>query len=213
MRGLRIEPRGWASVGLGTSRRRAGDRGGGAGCLLRLSPADRRGAAVLRREPSPSRAAAIVGEQLALDPSTGAAERLTVLARACPALHKLGQVLARDRRLDPGLREQLQRLESMVPRVRIHVLRDQIERELGPLEPTRRSRWMPRPWPRPAWPWLSHFTTPDRSRGWCRPGRGVFKVLKPGSRSGWARTWHCLEDVGAYLDRVARPRDPSARLS
>src|SRR3954466_14941146 len=80
------------------------------------------------------RAASIVGEQMSLDPSAGAAERLMILARACPVLHKLGQVLARDRRLDPGTRAQLQRLGAMEPRVPIPVLRDRIERDLGPLE-------------------------------------------------------------------------------
>src|SRR4051794_28359233 len=58
------------------------------------------------------RAFGVMAGQLALGPSAAAAERLTALARACPVLHKLGQVLARDRRLEPRLRRHLQRLES-----------------------------------------------------------------------------------------------------
>lgn len=42
-------------------------------------------------------------------------ERLAKLLQQCPTLHKLGQLLARDERLSPELRANLQRLESMVP--------------------------------------------------------------------------------------------------
>src|SRR4051812_23420756 len=48
--------------------------------------------------------AAVLAEQAALPPTATASERMFVLARSCPALHKLGQVLARDRRLSPELR-------------------------------------------------------------------------------------------------------------
>ena len=37
------------------------------------------------------------------------------LLSSCPTLHKMGQVVARDRRLDPAIRERLQRLESLAP--------------------------------------------------------------------------------------------------
>src|SRR5574337_1188000 len=49
------------------------------------------------------RLSAIVAEQLTL-PAAGVAERVTALVRHCPTLHKLGQVVARDRRLAPELR-------------------------------------------------------------------------------------------------------------
>lgn len=44
----------------------------------------------------------ILAEQAHLPRDTPPAQRLTALARHCPTLHKLAQVLARDRRLDPG---------------------------------------------------------------------------------------------------------------
>jgi hypothetical protein len=62
---------------------------------------------------SPGRAAAIASDQLALAPEASGAERLVALAGCSPVLHKLGRILARDRRLEHELRCALQRLESM----------------------------------------------------------------------------------------------------
>jgi len=42
--------------------------------------------------------------------ASNSAERMTTLMRDCPRLHKLGQLLARDPRLDPGFREELREL-------------------------------------------------------------------------------------------------------
>src|SRR5262245_55008328 len=57
--------------------------------------------------------AAVLADQATLPPTAAAPERLARLARTCPALHKLGQVLARDRRLSRELKEHLQGLESL----------------------------------------------------------------------------------------------------
>jgi len=155
------------------------------------------------------RAVAIVGEQLSLDPSAGADERLTILARACPVLHKLGQVLARDRRLDPGLRGQLQRLESMPPRVPIHVLRDQIERELGPLQRLGLAL-EPEALAEASVAVVVPFSYQDGVSNGAGPGRGVFKVIKPGVEERLGQDLALLEDVGAFLDeRCARFGLPS----
>ncbi|MFN8610451.1 MAG: AarF/UbiB family protein [Vulcanimicrobiota bacterium] len=43
------------------------------------------------------------------------AERMTSLMRDCPTLHKLGQILARDPRLDESFRHKLRELESCLP--------------------------------------------------------------------------------------------------
>jgi ubiquinone biosynthesis protein len=149
--------------------------------------------------PTP-RAVAIVAEQLELGMSAGAAERLTVLARACPVLHKLGQLLARDRRLEPGVRRQLQRLESMEPQVSIEAVRSRIEHDLGPierlgltLEPTALAE--------ASVAVVVPFQSRDRSDGGAENGRGVFKVLKPGIEERLVQELEILEDVGAFLDQ------------
>ncbi len=69
----------------------------------------------LRHLPS-ARLRLIFAEQLNLSVSVSVAERLVALLTHVPALHKLGQVMARDRRLSPDFRHRLQQLESMTPR-------------------------------------------------------------------------------------------------
>ncbi len=146
-----------------------------------------------------SRSIEILVEQMALDPSAEPAERLVALARACPVLHKLGQVLARDRRLDLALRGQLQRLESMEPRVPVDVIRAQIEQDLGPLEPLGLSLE-----PTALAEASVAVVIPFGYRGGAGdgqgPGRGVFKVLKPGIEERLGQELALLEDVGAFLD-------------
>ncbi len=62
---------------------------------------------------SAPRLAAILAEQQALPSDVGVAQRLTSLLFHCPTLHKLGQLVARNRRLDRELRNRLQALETM----------------------------------------------------------------------------------------------------
>ncbi len=60
-----------------------------------------------------ARIAEILTVQFELDAEAAADERLVALLACCPTLHKLGQVLARQRHLDESLRERLKALESM----------------------------------------------------------------------------------------------------
>ena len=57
----------------------------------------------------------ILAQQAALPWSASISERLSLLARGCPVLHKLGQVFARDQCLAPELRHHLRGLESLAP--------------------------------------------------------------------------------------------------
>jgi len=80
---------------------------------------------------SPPRLAQILAEQLKLPRAASPARRLVTLLRECPTLHKLGQVMARDRRLAPELRANLQWLESLEPTTPMGAINAVIERELG----------------------------------------------------------------------------------
>jgi ubiquinone biosynthesis protein len=140
----------------------------------------------------------VLADQAALTAGATISRRLGVLAQSCPALHKLGQVLARDRRLSPELRGHLQELESLPPSVPLVTIQETLARELGPLERLG-VRLLP-----PALaeasvavviPFL-HEHAP-REHG----GRdGVFKVLKPGIEERLAQELELVERVGAYLD-------------
>lgn len=142
--------------------------------------------------------AEILADQAALPASASAEERLVALAERCPALHKLGQILARDRRLDLELRRHLQRLESLPPATPIATIRETLEHDLGPLESlgvelepvalAEASVAVVVPFRRTA-------TAHDGDAG-----HGVFKVLKPGIEDRLALELDLLQDVGSLLD-------------
>ena len=80
---------------------------------------------------SEARLTELLTRQCDLPASASAEERLADLIGQCPTLHKLGQVLARDRRLSPKLRNRLQTLETMEPTTPVSVIKQTIEREIG----------------------------------------------------------------------------------
>lgn len=80
---------------------------------------------------SPARRAALLSAQAAMPPGTPDEARAFAVMRACPTLHKLGQILARHRALDPAFRAELRRLESLPPSATLADIRPVIEHELG----------------------------------------------------------------------------------
>src|SRR5262249_25623736 len=113
--------------------------------------------------------------------------------RSCPALHKLGQILARDRRLAPDLRRQLQALESLPPSVPLEFIRTALTRELGPLE--RLGVTLSPPALAEASVAVVVPFRHDRD-----PRSGVFKLLKPGIEERLGEELALFERVGEYLD-------------
>lgn len=142
--------------------------------------------------------AQVLADQAALGPNASAEERLATLAERCPALHKLGQVLARDRRLAPELRGHLQRLESLPSTTPISDVRNALERDLGPLA-VLGVKLQP-----PALAEASvAVVVPFLYQGDGEeelPDQGVFKVLKPGIEERLALELDLLQDVGGLLD-------------
>jgi ubiquinone biosynthesis protein len=143
--------------------------------------------------------AAVLAEQAALAPNAAVSERLAALARNCPALHKLGQVLARDRRLSPQLRRHLQELESLPPSVPLATMERTLTQELGPLDRLGVTLLPPA---------LAEASVAvvlpfrdDRARPGRGPRAGVFKILKPGIEERLAQELELIERVGAHLDQ------------
>ncbi|MEZ5889744.1 MAG: AarF/UbiB family protein [Xanthobacteraceae bacterium] len=139
----------------------------------------------------PAHQDAIVADQAALPPMATISERVGRLARSCPALHKLGQTLARDRRLAPELRLQLQRLESLPPTIPLQDIADILARELGPLD---RLGVALEP---PALAEASVAVVVPFRR---EQDEGVFKILKPGIEERLEQELALLERVGTHLD-------------
>lgn len=91
----------------------------------------------------PERRAVLVQDLLALGAEAPVEDQLLVLARRCPTLHKLGQILARDPRLPEALRSRLRLLESLPSRPVDEELRQRIaastESPLGDVELSERT--------------------------------------------------------------------------
>ena len=140
---------------------------------------------------------AVLGDQAALSPTATVSERFARLARSCPALHKLGQTLARDQRLSPELRLHLQQLESLPPSLPLPAIRELLVRELGPLDRLGVSL---------ASSALAEgsvaVVVPFRHDGAARSEahEGVFKILKPGIEERLERELALVARVGSYLD-------------
>jgi ubiquinone biosynthesis protein len=143
--------------------------------------------------------AAVLADQAALPPTSGAVQRLGALARSCPSLHKLGQVLARDRRLSPELRKQFQELESLPPSIPIETIRSMLTQELGPLDRLGVTL-MP---PALAEASVAVVVGFREQRGAREGGNreGVFKILKPGIEDRLEQELELFERVGSYLDQ------------
>ena len=149
----------------------------------------------------PLRLTAILAEQLRLPRATPPARRLAILFRRCPTLHKLGQVVARDRRLAPELRANLQGLESLKPTTPMAEIASLIQRELGAvagleIAPTALAEAsvavvVPLVW-RPA------ANAPPQS--------GVLKVLRPGVEDQLHEELEIWAALGVFLEQRCADR-------
>ncbi len=137
----------------------------------------------------------ILAEQATLPATATLSERLGLLARGCPVLHKLGQVLARDQRLAEELRRELRPLESLPPSTNFETMCAILAEELGPLE----SRGITLLWPALAEASVA-VVIPFRDTRSGSPHDGVFKVLKPGIEERLELELELLGHVGSHLD-------------
>lgn len=141
---------------------------------------------------------AILREQAKLPIEASISQRLGLLAQSCPVLQKLGQILARDQRLSPVLRQYLCELESLPPSVPLDTIKEILAEQLGPLE-SRGITLLPPAIAEASVAVVIPFQQSAGSDG--TPGiDGVFKVLKPGIKHQLEKELGLLELVGEHLD-------------
>ncbi len=151
------------------------------------------------RHLSPGRLEAILAEQISLPMQTDLATRVVRFMRHCPALHKLGQVIARNRALAPSFRRQLQRLETMSPRTPMPNLLPIIREELGAAIDRYRIHWE-------ASPLAEASVAVVVPIHWRHPGdplqqQGVLKILKPGIVDLLREDLDILQRLADHFDR------------
>ena len=144
-----------------------------------------------------ARQEAIVAAQFALPFDSTPHARLVALLEQCPTLHKLGQVVARQPRLDAELRSHLQELESAPSALPLASLQDAIDDACGNTPPPA-LQLAPQAlaagsvavvWP---FTWLAADGTRQH---------GVFKVLKPGIEQTLAEDLAALPSLADFVER------------
>ncbi len=150
---------------------------------------------------SPARLAAKFREQAALPPSTAPEQRLVVLISRMPALQKIGQVLARNRRLSPDLRAALSQLENGMSDVTPAEVGELIEAGLGSLLREHDVEIASSILSEASVSAVVRFSWEDIGR---ERRHGVMKVLKPYVPDFFGEEMRLLEDLGAYLAAPGR---------
>jgi ubiquinone biosynthesis protein len=144
-----------------------------------------------------ARLAAKVVEQFDLPPGTPTPVRLLKLMSEMPGIQKLGQVLARNRHLEPSLRAALSELENGMSDVTYDAVSVIIAKELGSRLKTYEVEVEPGILCEASVSAIVRFT-------WWNPSllereRGVFKVLKPSVPRHFAEDMTLLQRLSDYL--------------
>lgn len=159
---------------------------------------------------SPSRLAPKLLEQLELPEKTSPETRLLRLIAKVPGLQKLGQVIARNRRLRPALRNALTRLENGIRDVEPEEIRAIIQQDLGSRLKTFDVDIAPAILSEASVSAVVRFTWRDPVNG--RRERGVFKVLKPHIPEYFAEDMDYLQGLARYFADRHRNYGFPARL-
>lgn len=139
----------------------------------------------------------LIAAQCALSAEACAEERLVTLISRCPTLHKLSQVVARDRRLAATLRARLQALESMEPATPVDAVMPIIRSELGAAAVSD-LRIESRALAEASVAVVIPFTFEDPHVG--HPVNGVLKVLKPQIEERLEEELDIWADLADFID-------------
>ncbi len=146
---------------------------------------------------SDARLAPKILEQLELPPDTSPEERLLRLIAKVPGLQKLGQVLARNRRIRPTLRRALTQLENGIRDVTAEETRLLVERQLGEKMNTFAVRIDSAILSEASVSAVVRFTWLNPETG--ERERGVFKVLKPYIPACFAEDMDILHGLAQFF--------------
>jgi ubiquinone biosynthesis protein len=145
---------------------------------------------------SDRRLATKVAQQFELSADTAPEQRLLRLVNKMPGLQKVGQVLARNRRLASKLRSALSELENGMSDVTVEEIRGLIEERLGKRLTEYAVELEPAILSEASVSAVIRFT-------WNHAGRereqGVFKVLKPYVPECFAEDMRLLQELGEFL--------------
>jgi ubiquinone biosynthesis protein len=146
---------------------------------------------------SDARLAPKILEQLQLPPKTAPEVRLLRLISQVPGLQKLGQVIARNKRLTPALRRALSQLENGIRDVGADEICALIRQELAPQLRKFAVKLKPAILSEASVSAVVRFTW--RNPESARRERGVFKVLKPHIPAYFAEDMDLLQSLAEFF--------------
>ena len=155
---------------------------------------------------SASRLAPKILEQIGMAPSTPPAVRLLRFIARVPGLQKIGQVLARNRNLDPQLRRALIQLENGIADVTVDEIHSIIRQQLQSQIETYAIKLKPTILSEASVSAVVGFSWRNPKSG--RRDRGVFKVLKPHIPSCYAEDMKIIGQLAQHLARKHRAEGP-----
>lgn len=155
---------------------------------------------------SASRLAPKILEQVGMPSDTPAAVRLLRFIARVPGLQKIGQVLARNRDLNPRLRQALIQLENGISDVTVEEIHGIIRQQLQSQIETYAVKLKPAILSEASVSAVVGFTW--RNPASKRRERGVFKVLKPHIPSCYAEDMKIIGQLAQHLARKHRAEGP-----
>jgi ubiquinone biosynthesis protein len=171
-------------------------------CYAEFRPLVAEGLTFFLRHLSPARLTQVFQAQAELPADADLPRRLVLFLHACPTLHKLGQVVARNRHLDQELRRHLQELESLEPHTPMEQLRPILLGELAPAEQEYHIRVADSALAEGSVAVVVPLTWSDPAAGAkAPPQHGVAKLLKPGIAEQLNEDLDILGRLADYLDQ------------
>ncbi|MEZ4525710.1 MAG: AarF/UbiB family protein [Desulfobacterales bacterium] len=142
---------------------------------------------------------AITADQLLMKQEVPVTERLIALAKQIPTLHKLGQIIARNRNTDPEFRKWLIQLENGMHGTDIAVITEGIRNEIWNYLVPCNVRIDERILSEASVGTVVGFTWTAPDTG--KTSRGVFKVLRPGIREYLTEEFRLLDQLARFFHR------------
>ncbi len=167
-------------------------------CYAEFRPVVADGLSFFLEHLSPPRLAEVFQAQTNLPADAGLPRRLVLFLHACPALHKIGQIVARNRHLDLEFRRHLQELECLEPHTPGEQWQPILQRELASAVEKYDILVEEHPLAEASVAIVVPLTWLDPSDG--RRRHGVAKLLKPGIEKRLAEDLAILGRLADYLE-------------
>lgn len=137
-------------------------------------------------------------DQLMLDEHARIEERLILMAKRIPTLHKLGQVIARNKNIDKNFKNWLIQLEHGFHGTDVKEIHTKIKQELGHTIDEFQITLDDRIFFEASVGATVKFTWVDKNTQ--KPSNGIFKVLKPNIKEYIEEELDILDQLAIYLD-------------